>query len=107
MVDATGATRGREKSQRGRSATVDAHQDEEQPARFDVGRSPNPHLAFGGGPHFCLGAHLSRLESRVAFEQLVGELGELELACAPDELPWCAWRGGLRGLDRLPLRVRG
>lgn len=36
------------------------------PARFDVGRDPNPHLAFGHGIHFCLGAALSRLEARIA-----------------------------------------
>ena len=54
---------------------VSANRDEEvftQPQRFDVTRDPNPHLAFGGGgPHFCLGANLARMEARVMFEHLV------------------------------------
>jgi cholest-4-en-3-one 26-monooxygenase len=47
---------------------------------FDVGRSPNPHMAFGGGgPHFCLGASLARLEIRVMFEELLRRLPDMEL----------------------------
>jgi cytochrome P450 family 142 subfamily A polypeptide 1 len=52
----------------------------ETPDVFDVGRDPNPHLAFGGfGAHFCLGASLARLELRVMFEELLRELPPLEL----------------------------
>jgi cytochrome P450 len=48
--------------------------------RFDVGRNPNPHITFGGGgPHFCLGAHLARLEVQVLFSELIPRLADLEL----------------------------
>jgi cholest-4-en-3-one 26-monooxygenase len=47
---------------------------------FDVSRSPNPHMAFGGGgPHFCLGASLARLEIRCMFEELLSRLPDIEL----------------------------
>ena len=51
----------------------------DDPFRFDVRRSPNPHVAFGaGGPHFCLGANLARMEMRVAFEELLRRLPDME-----------------------------
>ena len=50
------------------------------PDIFDVGRDPNPHIGFGGGgPHFCLGAHLARLELRVLFETLLELMSNIEL----------------------------
>jgi cholest-4-en-3-one 26-monooxygenase len=51
-----------------------------EPDRFDIGRAPNDHLAFGYGEHFCLGANLARLELRALMQELVPHLGDIELA---------------------------
>ncbi|MGC5054910.1 cytochrome P450 [Micromonospora sp. DT48] len=58
------------------------------PERMDFGRDPNPHLSFGYGPHYCIGAHLGALEVRVALALLLRELPTLRLAVAPDEVRW-------------------
>jgi cytochrome P450 family 142 subfamily A polypeptide 1 len=50
------------------------------PDRLDVGRTPNNHLAFGFGPHFCMGASLARLELKTMFGELLRRLPDLELA---------------------------
>jgi cytochrome P450 family 142 subfamily A polypeptide 1 len=55
----------------------------EDPERLDVRRDPNPHLAFGFGPHFCLGAALARLELQVMFAELLRRLPDLHLAGEP------------------------
>ena len=53
----------------------------ENPDFFDVGRDPNPHIAFGGGgPHFCLGANLARMEIRVMFEHLLDRVPDIHQA---------------------------
>jgi cytochrome P450 family 142 subfamily A polypeptide 1 len=75
-----------------------ANRDEEvfdTPERFDVGREPNPHVAFGFGTHFCLGAALARLEIRVMFEELLPRLRDLHLApgTAPERIPNAFVRG--------------
>jgi cytochrome P450 len=71
--------------------------------RFDPLREKNPHVAFGFGPHYCLGANLARLEARVALEALLARTSRIERA----------WTGDLplhpspvfRGVTRLPVRL--
>jgi hypothetical protein len=70
------------------------------PDTFDITRADNPHLAFGGGAHFCLGAHLARMEAQVAIGTLARRLRRLQLTT--DELVW--GRSLFRVLDRLPIR---
>lgn len=71
----------------------------DRPERFDVGRSPNRHLGFGHGLHFCIGSSLARLESRVAFEELLGAMPEFALAGKPRR--WASvW---LRSVGAVPL----
>lgn len=71
------------------------------PDRFDIGRPPKGHLAFGAGIHYCLGAPLARLEAEIAFTRLLQRYPALELA---DTAP--RWRKliNLRGLEALPLK---
>ncbi len=73
------------------------------PDRFDIERAPNPHLAFGGGAHSCLGAHLARMEAQEAIGALVGRTSRLELACAPEALEYGP--SLFRVLARLPISV--
>ncbi len=58
----------------------------ERPDVFDVGRTPNPHLGFGIGEHFCLGSHLAKLEMRILFEELLRRIPDVELAAPPRRL---------------------
>ena len=71
-------------------AYVSGNRDEEvftDPFRFDVGRDPNKHVAFGYGVHFCLGAALARMEMSSLFSELIPRLESIELAGAPELSP--------------------
>ncbi len=85
---------------------VSANRDEtvfEDPDRFDIGRNPNPHLAFGqGGPHVCLGSYLARLEIRVMFEELLPHLHKFSLAGKPERM--CS--NFTNALKRMPVRFQ-
>lgn len=73
--------------------------------RFDVTRRHNPHLSFGQGPHFCLGAALARLELRCAFPALFDRLDGLALAIAPEEVSYIP-SYVIRCPQRLPVTFR-
>lgn len=84
-------------------AYVSGNRDEEifdNPHRFDIGRDPNKHLAFGYGVHFCLGAALARMEMNSLFTELLSRLDSIELAGTP-ELSATTFVGGLK---HLPIR---
>ena len=69
--------------------------------RFDVGRSPNPHLSFGFGQHFCLGAALARLEIAVVLEGLLARFGSIEPAGDVER----SGSSVIAGLRRAPVRL--
>jgi cytochrome P450 len=76
----------------------------DEPETFDVRRTPNNHVGFGGpGPHFCLGAHLARREVSVVFRQLLTRLPDIEVA--GEVVPLDAMGIPLvSGLKRVPVR---
>jgi cytochrome P450 len=74
----------------------------EDPWAFRIDRRPNPHLGFGIGEHFCLGAHLARSSQRALFRELIGRLEDVELAAAPERLA----ASFVAGLKHLPIRYR-
>jgi cytochrome P450 len=87
------------------ASVLSANHDPEQfeaPERFDLTRTPNRHVAFGFGSHFCLGAPLARLEGLIALPLLLERLPQLRFAEDPIAL---RWRGGLliHGLEKLPV----
>ena len=84
---------------------VSANRDEaafENPDRLDVGRTPNNQVALGaGGPHFCLGAHLARLEGIAVLDELRPVLPRLEVTGPPVRLR----SNFFNGIKRLPVRI--
>jgi len=82
---------------------ISANRDEEvfpHANRFDAGRTPNNHLAFGIGEHFCLGSNLARLEIRIMFEQLLRRMPDIELAGTVARLR----SNFINGVKRMPVR---
>jgi cholest-4-en-3-one 26-monooxygenase len=78
-----------------RDETVFSH-----PDRFDIGRDPNPHIAFGGGgPHFCLGANLARLEIRIMMEHLLDRMPDVRPAGPAQRLQ----SNFINGIKHLPV----
>ena len=71
------------------------------PERFDVGRKPNRHVAFGQGDHACAGMNVARMEGRVAFTRLLARFPRIEQAGAPER----DRRIRFRGFRKLPVRV--
>jgi cholest-4-en-3-one 26-monooxygenase len=82
-----------------------ANRDEQafdDPMRFDVGRDPNPQVGFGGGgPHFCLGANLARLEVKVMFEELLARTSSVTAAGPPERLR----SSFINGIKHLPVSL--
>ena len=81
-----------------------ANRDEEvfdQPYKFDITRHPNLHIGFGGGPHFCLGGPLAKLEIRLAMEELLARYDGIEVT-GPVERVQSSFVGGLK---HLPVRL--
>ncbi|NVI88185.1 cytochrome P450 [Actinomadura sp. BRA 177] len=77
----------------------------DDPDRLDVTRAPKRHVAFGHGPHFCLGAPLARLEGEIAIGGLLDRFPGLALAVPATELRHHRTGSIVRGLVRLPVRV--
>ena len=84
-----------------------ANRDEEKFAnadQFDSGRTPNPHIAFGMGPHSCPGARLARLEARIFLEEFLKHVSSLQRQ-NPNELDHYRWVFAVRSLSRLNVSI--
>jgi cholest-4-en-3-one 26-monooxygenase len=82
-----------------------ANRDEEvfkDPFKFDISRNPNPHVAFGIGEHFCLGANLARLELKIIFRELAKRLDYVEPAGTVERLR-SSFVGGIK---HMPIRLK-
>jgi methyl-branched lipid omega-hydroxylase len=76
----------------------------DDPARFDISRSPNPHLGFGAaGPHFCLGAHLARREITAVLRELLDKVPDVHASAPPDRL----LSSFINGIKHLPCDFSG
>jgi cholest-4-en-3-one 26-monooxygenase len=73
-----------------------------EPFRFDLGRTPNPHVAFGYGPHFCLGAYLARLELRVMLELFAEKVESVDLLGEPQKVQSIIFSG----FKTMPVRLK-
>ncbi len=79
----------------------------EDPFRFDIRRKPNEHVSFGGGgPHFCLGAHLARREISILFEELLKRTSDIELVGEPTFSVLGIGNPILMSLGTLPVRLK-
>jgi len=79
----------------------------EDPFRFDIRRERNEHMAFGGGgPHFCLGAHLARREITILFEELLKRTSDIELVGDPAYSVLGIGNPILMSLGKLPVRLK-
>ncbi|GHG75626.1 cytochrome P450 family protein [Streptomyces griseocarneus] len=74
-----------------------------EPDRLDLTRTPNPHIAFGHGPHACTGGHLTRMQLATAIQVLLERLPGIELAVPAETIPWDE-STPLRAPARLPVR---
>jgi cytochrome P450 len=84
------------------SANFDERQFD-RPGRFEAARTPNKHVSFGHGPHFCLGAHLGRAELRALLTALAGTVSRIE----PAGTPQCIYSNFLNGYRTLPVTFTG
>lgn len=83
---------------------LSANRDEtvfEDPFRFDISRDPNPQIAFGYGAHFCMGAHLARLETRAVLSELVKRVDRIEIAGEVEHV----WSSFINGIKALPVKM--
>ena len=94
--------------QKGQKVTVwygAANRDEDvfpDPHSFDVTRSPNEHIAFGGrGPHYCLGTALAKMEIKTMFEEMLTQAPDMRLVGEPDRLA----SNLINGIKHLPVKL--
>ena len=83
---------------------LSGNRDEEvfdDPFTFDISRDPNPQIAFGYGAHFCMGAHLARLETRAILSELVKRVDRIEMAGEVEHV----WSSFINGIKRLPIQM--